>query len=76
MVYYIHFDFGASLRKLLQISLHSYNDVPTSLVVHPNNRNDVRRLLDDLNLSDVDVKMLAGCLRPEIRMQISEGNAV
>lgn len=77
MAYHTHFDFDASLRRLLQTALRRYhrryNDVPTTLVVHPNNENGIRRLLSDLDLLNVEIKTSSGCLRPEIWMQVPEG---
>lgn len=77
MLYHTHFDFDVPLRRLLQAALRRYHrryrDVPATLVVNPENEDDVCRLLDELDLSDLEVETLPGCLRPEVWMQTPEG---
>lgn len=77
MPYHTHFDFDESLRKLLQTALHRYrrryDEGPAALIVHPNNQDGVRRLLDDLDLPDIEVEALPGCLWPEVWMQAPGG---
>lgn len=76
MAYHTHFDFDASLQKLLQTALrryhHRYKAVPTTLIVNPRNQDDVRRLLDDPDLPDIMVEVLSSRLWSEIRMQMPE----